>query len=183
METQPESGRGEPGPLQAAALHVFSQCERLLGEVTDQAYRTPSATIRGGTIGKHLRHVLDHYSALFNGVESAPVVYDRRERNVAMEADRGAARAAIEALRRRLGLLREADLSTPVQVRVMVDAGGGEAELQSSLGRELAFATHHAVHHQAMMRAIAEEFGAALHADFGKAPSTINHEQGAPVNR
>lgn len=67
-------------------------------------------------------------------------------------------------------------MHAPVRVRVMVSGDGAETELVSSLARELAFATHHAVHHQAMMRAIAGEFGVEASSDFGKAPSTINHE-------
>jgi hypothetical protein len=50
-------------------------------------------------------------------------------------------------------------------------------ELVSTLGRELAFATHHAVHHQAMMKAIAFEFGVEVEECFGKAPATVNAER------
>jgi len=164
--------------LAVAAAGVFAQCERLLAEVSDHAYHSASATIRGGTMGKHLRHVLDHYSALFNGLEQGPVVYDRRERHVAMESDRAAAHSAIRLLRDRLPGVCARGLDTPVQVCVMVSGDGHEVELRSTLGRELAFATHHAVHHQAMMRAIAAEFGFEVHDQFGKAPSTIHHETG-----
>jgi hypothetical protein len=119
--------------------------------------------------------VLDHYSALLNGVEVAPVVYDRRERNVAMESDRAAAAAAISSLRERLRAVSGRPRDAMVRLRVMVTHDGEEIELRSTLGRELAFATHHAIHHQAMMRAIAQEFGVTLHADFGVAPSTVRH--------
>ena len=44
------------------------------------------------------------------------------------------------------------------------------------LGRELAFAAHHGVHHNAMINAICAELGVATPHGFGKAPSTINHE-------
>jgi hypothetical protein len=59
----------------------------------------------------------------------------------------------------------------------MLSGDGHEAELESTLGRELVFATHHAIHHHAMMSAIASEFGIKVGPDFGKAPSTINHER------
>ena len=35
---------------------------------------------------------------------------------------------------------------------------------------------HHAIHHHAVMGAIAMEQGLDIPAGFGKAPSTINHE-------
>ncbi len=68
-------------------------------------------------------------------------------------------------------------LALPVRVRVMVGADGSTAELRSTLARELAFAAHHAVHHHAMVRAIAAEFGREMPEDLGKAPSTLHHER------
>jgi hypothetical protein len=59
----------------------------------------------------------------------------------------------------------------------MLTSDGVDAELGSTLGRELAFATHHAVHHHAMLGAIAAELGVATPPEFGKAPSTIRHER------
>lgn len=161
--------------LQLAAEQVFDRCTCLIEAVTDDAFVAPSATIRGGTIGAHVRHVLDHYAALFNGVEAPPVAYDRRERRLAMERDRAAARSAVESLRSRL-LSPALGADSPVAIRVMTSAEGQEVELRSTFGRELAFATHHAIHHLAMMRAIASEFGVSLADNFGKAPSTVHHE-------
>jgi len=66
-----------------------------------------------------------------------------------------------------------------VRVRVMLCADGQHAELGSTLGRELAFAAHHAVHHHAMVAAIAAEFGLSAPDGFGRAPSTIHHEHAA----
>ncbi|MCE7974089.1 MAG: hypothetical protein DYG92_07150 [Leptolyngbya sp. PLA1] len=161
--------------LRAAAAQVFDRCTRLIDAVTDDAFVASSATIRGGTIGAHVRHVLDHYAALFNGVESPPIAYDRRERRLAMERDRAAARAAVESLRARL-CCPTLGADSPVTIRVMTSGEGDEVELRSTFGRELAFATHHAIHHLAMMRAIAAEFGVILEDTFGKAPSTVHHE-------
>lgn len=167
--------------LQLAAEQVFERCTFLIDAVTDHAFVSPSATIRGGTIGAHVRHVLDHYAALFNGVDAPPVAYDRRERRLAMERDRTAARASVDALRARL-ICPTLAADSPVTIRVMTSAEGQEVELRSTFGRELAFATHHAIHHLAMMRAIASEFGVSLDDNFGKAPSTVHHEHDATTH-
>jgi hypothetical protein len=63
------------------------------------------------------------------------------------------------------------------------DSGDPEMRLTSTIGRELGFAAHHALHHLAMVKIIAihtiglkdEELGLG----FGKAPSTIRFESGA----
>src|SRR3954467_6769134 len=50
-------------PLVAAADEVLSQCESLVQGATDAAYAADSQTMRGGTLGKHIRHTLDHFAA------------------------------------------------------------------------------------------------------------------------
>lgn len=170
-----------------AARHMLGQCGAFVGALPDTVYTAEAETIRGGTVGKHIRHALDHFHAALAGLNSPePIDYDHRERDQPMEADRAAACGAISALSARLAELDPAVLDRPVRVRVMLAADGTMAELVSTLARELAFATHHAVHHQAMMKTIAAEFGIQANADFGKAPSTLNHQRtcavpGSPV--
>lgn len=174
--TPHSSPRVQNPPLAAAAIALLDQCSGFVRNASGPAYISESRVLKGGTIGKHLRHSLDHFRAALDGATFGTVVeYDRRERNVPMETDPAAALAAIESIRGRLCELGAESLATPIRVRVMLTGDGAEAELGSTLGRELAFATHHAVHHNAMLGAIAAEFGIQTGAEFGKAPSTINH--------
>jgi uncharacterized damage-inducible protein DinB len=160
--------------LAGSADAILSQCESFVRSLDDSAYTGKSTSLSGGTVGKHLRHTLDHFAAALAALDHAGVIdYDHRDRDVPMESDRQHALRAIAALRDRLGRAAAEPAETPVSIRVMISGAGDEAELRSTFGRELAFATHHAVHHQAMMKVIAAEFGAILGADFGTAPSTI----------
>jgi hypothetical protein len=134
--------------------------------------------VLSGSIGKHIRHTLDHFRAVLDGLEPGGVVdYDNRTRNVPMETDAAAALTAIGAIRQRLLSIGDGEIGVPVRVRVLLTSDGAQAELASTLGRELAFASHHAVHHHAMLGAIAAEFGIQTGPEFGKAPSTICHER------
>lgn len=168
-------GDGGCAALAMAAESVLDQCESLTLHVGDAAYTSTSRIIGGGTFGKHLRHTLDHFEAALRvvGEPGGVICYDDRGRDGPMETSRGAAIAALAHLRDQLVIVADEDMDKPVRVRVMLDADGREALLASTLGRELAFATHHAVHHQAMMKAIAAEFGVATDACFGMAPSTV----------
>lgn len=169
--------RGTDDMVAGAADAILAQCAAFVSCLPDTAYATDSKTLKGGTCGKHVRHVLDHFSAVFLGVDTGePITYDRRERNVPMESSRTAALGTIADIRSRLSPKARPSFAGPVRVRVMLAGDGAEAELSSTLGRELAFATHHAVHHHAMLKAIAQEFGVETGPDFGKAPSTINFE-------
>lgn len=166
-------------PAAAAGARLLEQCERLVSQLSDEAYRAPSAVMAGGTIGQHLRHTLDHFAAVAAAADnpSAPIDYDHRRRGVPVETDRAVALAAISGLAGRLRAILAPASATPVAVRVMLAEDGAEATLASTLGRELAFAAHHAVHHHAMIKAIAQEHGERCPGAFGKAPSTLHHEQ------
>ena len=167
----------EPHPVAVAAATMLDRCAALIRAVPNSVYTTESGTLKGGTIGKHIRHTLDHFRAALSGSEDQVIDYDHRQRNVPMEAEPAEALQAIEGLRRDvLGLTRVA-FAAPVRIRVMIDGDGTEVELESTLARELAFASHHAVHHHAMLSAIAAELGIELGSETGKAPSTISYER------
>jgi hypothetical protein len=162
----------------AAATGILAQCEGLIRDLPDSAYTGVSRVLDGGTVGKHLRHTLDHYRAIVRAVREGGVIdYDRREREVPMERDRQAALDEVGAVLRGVRALMGAGLDRGVTVRVMVSESGEELLLASTLAREVAFATHHAVHHLAMIKSIAGEFGCVLSRAVGRAPSTLNHEK------
>lgn len=164
--------------LVGAACHLLGQCRELVGGLSDTEFVAPSARLGGGTIGQHLRHTLDHYHAIV-GAEDV-IDYDHRERDVPMEASRAEALRAIDAVRERLRAIGAGSDARPVAVRVMISGEGAEVQLASTIGRELAFATHHALHHQAMIRSIALELGAGVDPHFGRAPSTLHFERRRP---
>ena len=72
----------------------------------------------------------------------------------------------------------------PVQACFML-SGDSEKEyaLASTIGRELGFAAHHAIHHMALVKLIATETIGLNETDlpdgFGRAPSTINFDRRA----
>lgn len=164
-------------PVGHAAIALLEQCACFIQSLPEAVYTADATTIRGGTIGKHVRHSLDHFVAAVSGLDSSEAIdYDHRARNVPMETERASALAAIRSLQARLASMTEQELTTPVRIRVMLATDGSGAELPSTLVRELAFATHHAIHHNAMMKTIAAEFGLDVGDEFGKAPSTLNFE-------
>ena len=169
-------GECDSDKVLGAAGSLLDQCELILEAVTDADYAAPSQVMQGGTIGTHLRHTLDHYDAIVGRVADEPIEYDRRTRGLPIETDRSRAKEHIASLRVGIASL-EGTGSDEVRIRVMIAGDGHEAVLRSTVAREVAFATHHGVHHVAMMKAIAAEMGVELDADIGKAPSTIHYER------
>lgn len=162
----------------AAADHVLAQCADLIARTSPELLSAPSRVLPGGSIGKHLRHMMDHFVAAADAAATGlSIDYDHRDRNVPMERDPQVASDVIALVRARLREAVTKPMHAPVTVKVMLTGTGEEADLKSTVAREIFFAMHHGVHHQAMMRAIAAEFGLEVDADFGKAPSTLNFER------
>ncbi len=163
-------------PIAASALAILVQCDELLNRVDDHAYVQPCNLMGGSTIGQHLRHTLDHYTAISGANAAEPIDYDHRVRGGDIETNRAAARACIETIVKFIQSLELEEMENDVSICIMVSSDGKLADARSSLARELAFATHHAVHHNAMIASIARAANLNLSAEFGKAPSTINYE-------
>jgi uncharacterized damage-inducible protein DinB len=168
------------GAVSLAAHATLEQCAAFIASLSGDVYGRPSATIKGSTIGQHVRHALDHFAAAVGAMDGAVIDYDHRERDTPLERDGALALGAIRALQSAIGRIGAGATGAPVRVRVMISGAGDEAVLTSTLGRELAFATHHAIHHHAMIASIAREHGVEPPAGFGRAPSTLHHE-GAPI--
>ncbi len=177
MQEQSNGGSQNIDATAACCAALLVQCERFIGVLPAGVYSKPCAEFFGGTIGQHVRHALDHFAAPVHAGSTGVIDYDHRERGTTVETDPRAASAELRSLRRQVEQLDERAAARAVRVRVMLSGDGQEVELVSTLARELAFAAHHAVHHHAMIAVIAQRFGITPPAEFGKAPSTINHEQ------
>ncbi|TPX42148.1 hypothetical protein SeMB42_g05265 [Synchytrium endobioticum] len=179
--------------LHSASRSILSQFLHMLESLPDASYRKESMVVPGSTIGKHVRHSLDHIRILFEGLGlmsrapsgpvSAPdwhghsdhvINYDIRERNVPVETDKTAACVAIANLDHAIDVASSIMLHADKRVAVMgtVDPDRDDVPMTSTYARELWFVQHHAIHHAALIRAICVEFGLDVPATFGLAPST-----------
>jgi uncharacterized damage-inducible protein DinB len=145
---------------------------RLVMTLPSEAYRARPSQM-SGTLGEHVRHVLDHVSALVGVTHSSVLSYDHRARGTAVESDPSA--AVREMMRLDAALERWADrsLDEPVAVASVVSTDGRSVTGWSTLARELAFVMSHTIHHQAIIALLLEFQGRQLLDErFGYAPST-----------
>ena len=163
-------------PVIAANLHCLEQAIELLDRLPEKAFvRTEERHAR--TVGPHLRHVLDHYSAFFAGLPGFRVDYDARARDSHLESARALAAARLREILGELVLVEEELLELPIQIRL--ESGGAESEQwsHSTVRRELQFLLSHTVHHFALIGMLLERFEIAVPEDFGIAPSTLKFWQ------
>ena len=142
------------------------------------AHRVAGSAAFAGTVGAHLRHVIEHYDALLFPAVAGEVHYDRRARDRALEQDPALAHARLQAIGEHLAQHRLPDMTTPVRVHGVGGLAGELAfSVESTFGRELAFVAAHAVHHYALLQLHGLQNGIELGADFGKAPATVAFER------
>jgi len=180
----------EPTPsahLLFVATVVLRQAVDLVENVltSDEQLCVTSKFLPGSNIGKHLRHARDHFALLVDCITSPPphiLSYDTRIRNTPMETSLAGAREALSEIIDRLEkVVPGVDLNEPITLNAVTPY---MQIFETSFGRELWFATLHAIHHWSMLRVIAGEMNIKLQDDFGFAPSTLLYQgREAPVGK
>jgi len=151
------------------------QLARFIESISPAQYAQSPPGAPSGSIGAHVRHILDHIEALGKGLGSSLVAYDRRERGTAVESDPNAALTQIKTLIATITAIPDGDLSKSIGVELVLSSDKPSQQMQSTIGRELAFVLSHTVHHHAMIRFLAETLGIEVEDWFGYAPSTIQY--------
>jgi uncharacterized damage-inducible protein DinB len=166
---------GEPGTgdvTHAALTRLLDDLASVLVHVSRSAYIARPLPGVSGSIGEHVRHILDHIAAFAATPPHGVVSYDRRERGTAVESDSGVALRAILRLKALLAVADHRRLDLPVTVSSVLVHGQPPVSAWSTLRRELAFVVSHTVHHQALIAVLLSLAGDDVPADFGLAPST-----------
>jgi len=167
--------------LVRANVYFLGQAESLLDSLEGDQYCQKVPHFYNSTIGQHLRHCLDHYASLLDGLGNGKIDYDCREREIHLEASVETARERIGLFLARLESLNSGE--APVGVLVKMDCGGEDVGWQpSTLGRELQFLVSHTVHHFAMIGGMCASMGIELEKGFGVAPSSLRHEEAKAVS-
>ncbi|KAL8001198.1 hypothetical protein Plhal703r1_c19g0085811 [Plasmopara halstedii] len=105
------------------------------------------------------------------------VYYDIRDRHTLMEKDRQVAIEHINQLKMTICTVPQSDFLSPVRAAFMLSPDGSESIFNSSFDRELAFAVHHYIHHNAISKMLLRHHFPEQHVPigFGMAPSTSNY--------
>lgn len=160
-----------------ANIHFLEQGIDLLVDINDSLYTGIERRFYKSSAGKHMRHILEHYSSLVDAV-GGNVDYDARERNERIETDLQYAIQTGRSIIKKLQRFSEdmAFLETEVKVRSNEGAQSEDSPWsRSTVKRELQFLLSHTVHHYALVAVILRIQGYTPHEAFGVAPSTLRY--------
>jgi uncharacterized damage-inducible protein DinB len=163
-----------PAPGVPLAMLLW-QLAGVIERLTDNQYTMKPVGIVESSIGGHVRHCLDHVSALLAALGTGEINYDHRARGTPIESDRRAALDEIARLEAQVAELSSAHLHKPIQLSVMMTCGGPSMRVATSVGRELAYVLSHTIHHNALVGTMVKLLGGWLPERFGYAPSTVAH--------
>jgi uncharacterized damage-inducible protein DinB len=156
---------------------VLRQLTDLLEALTDAQFVQKPVGVVPSSIGGHVRHNLDHIESLLNGLENEIVDYDARQRGTEIERSRRSAVDALCWLEFRLLATEWPEPDQPLALSVLLAPDIPPVEVETTLGRELAFVLSHTIHHNALIGVMAKLLNIPLPENFGYAPATIAHQR------
>ena len=156
----------------AALCRLLDELARLLEEIPPPVYRAPFVNAVSGSIGEHVRHCLDHVTALVAATPSTPLSYDTRSRGTRTETEPTIAVQEIAMLRSALEAWPARSIDEPIVVSGVLSPTSSAMTTWSTLARELAFVVSHTIHHLAIIGVLLVVYGHPVPERFGYSPST-----------
>ncbi len=162
-----------------ANISALHSAKGIINSIPADKYNHVAAPYFESCLGKHMRHILDHYLCFIRDIESGTVNYEKRNRYARLETDAQYSLTVIDNICRFFDQMRDAPVEDKhVSVLLCNDMNQPEgAATYSSLRRELQFLHGHSVHHFALIATMLRFHGISTDRGFGVAPSTLAHEK------
>jgi hypothetical protein len=150
--------------------------KKLLVQLSNEQYNKESNLLSNATIGQHVRHILEFYQCLLEGLANNKINYDNRKRNLIIETNLDYAINVIDEINATL-TIKNNDWPILLQGNYS-NLEEDEIHINSSYFRELAYCLEHSIHHQALIKIGLIELDSIQLIDksFGIAPATIRYK-------
>ena len=144
----------------------------ILNDLSDKQYNQIVSPYFSASIGKHFRHILDHYFCFLSDLKTGHISYDKRQRDPSIETQRLHTVGKIKQLINDLTALCSVSDNT---VKISLSSSPNEPctiPTESSLARELVFLQGHTTHHYAIISSQLRFMEHPVDDNFGMAAST-----------
>jgi hypothetical protein len=159
-------------PIQRTLACLLDELASVLLQMPPAVYTARPVPAASGSIGEHVRHILDHVAAVAAASPDRVLTYDQRNRGTAVEANPAAALQSILRCQAMLSIMSDASLDRPMAVSAVLARGDAPATSWSTLRREVGFVISHTIHHQASIATLLSLQDVDVPDAFGLAPST-----------
>ena len=156
--------------MKKTIVQTLAKINIVLNSLTDTQYADKSVPPFYSSIGGHVRHILDFYSAILSGFDQRHINLVDRKRDEMLEKFSTLAIDQVGAICEGLEKLPE---TYELHVMVIDNLGSGKTQVPYTLGGILSHANSHAIHHYAIISYILECLNIAVEdPTFGYNPST-----------
>jgi hypothetical protein len=156
-----------------SSIHTLTKSKILLELISNKDLGDHSVPPYYSCIGSHIRHVIDFYDCIFDGILLGKINLINRNRDERIHGDSDYALLNVNRIIKQLENIQGIDLDTAYLVND--DLGLGEVTVKYTLGAILAQANSHAIHHYAIINYILDRLGIIIKdVTFGYNPTTPN---------
>jgi len=143
----------------------------LIDAISLETYRDTSVGPYYSSIGSHIRHALDFFDCIINGIQYNDIDLTARKRDEMISQDPDAAKNHIYEIQQQL--IAFADINTDYLLNVTDNLGEGKVTIMYTLESVLAQANTHAIHHYAIISYMLQTLDVLIEIPgFGYNPST-----------
>lgn len=160
--------------LHKAVAESLEQVEELISLMADLYGVRPKQA--QASVGRHIRHVIDHFWALQEGVATGVVDYNLRHRDSDLEKNGDLAQDIVRKLQSWVASLGNKNPSLTVISEISISESQS-VELSSNLNRELLYVLNHTLHHVAYASLLARSLAVAVPDYLGVAPATATYQR------
>lgn len=161
--------------LHKATTEALQQVQQLIDACDETQYNQACVHSESG-IGKHVRHILDHFLALQAGLTDNLIDYNRRHRESDIENDPEIASALVTTLLKwfddSAATLKDRAILVESEISISHEEN---MSFTSTINRELCYLINHTIHHVAYAKLVAKNLGLTLDSSIGIAPSTATY--------
>ena len=164
--------------LRKATIECLERSRCLL-ETLDCHPRGKEVYLKSG-IGRHTRHVIDHYLAYIKGLGNGIIDYNKRDRESALETDLDLGCGKIKYLIHWFSNTEDLEQDRKIEIESEISCQDTvNVRIPSNLAREMHYVTYHGLHHMAYCLILAEIEGIPLDPELGLAPGTATYLRAA----
>lgn len=158
-----------------SSIRTLQKSTNLLASLSNEQLSDHSVPPYYSCIGSHIRHILDFYDCILEGVSKKEVDLTARRRDLKMHESCNYASVNLERVITSLKELEIFNLNEVIQVED--DLGLGKTNIPYTLGGLIAQANSHAIHHFAIISYILDRLGITVEDEsFGYNPTTPRPE-------
>ena len=160
--------------MNKACENNLNSIKFLLEKLNEHDFKKPIIYLNNGTIGQHVRHIIEFYSCFIDGIEDNHINYESRKRSLLLETDIRYCKKTIEDVISRMNSKIKEQRTIIVRYNMSIEEKNF-AELVSNSLRELMYCLEHSIHHQALIKVALIELGKSdlVDSNFGLAYATI----------